>query len=148
MYSYFWISKTGGWVRADFLGKAQCLLLSKVLRAPHGRVPPMVLSEVRMLCIVFIYLSFHSIGAHFDPFDQKSLGPDIPALYTERNQGLVLSRELQLSQVMKQTALVMDIEGRIEWLTDNIEWAVMDAHLRSRKGKEYFSGYQCFIVLS
>jgi hypothetical protein len=74
-------------------------------------------------------------GAHFDPFDQQSLGTDIPALYLERNQGLVLSRQLQLTQVQQQMALVMDLEGRIDWLAENIETAVMGAELRARKGK-------------
>ena len=72
-------------------------------------------------------------GAHFWPFDQASLGPDIPCYTDERNQGLVLNRDLQRQQIDKQMALVDDLDGRIQWLGDNIEWAQMDARQRSRK---------------
>jgi hypothetical protein len=64
-------------------------------------------------------------GAHFWPFDQDSLGPDIPCYLDERNQGLVLDRKLQRAQIDKQEALVSDLLGRIEWLEENIEWADM-----------------------
>lgn len=72
-------------------------------------------------------------GAHFWPFDQDSLGPDVPCYLLERNQGLVLDRALQRSQVDLQTALVTDLQGRIDWLTESIEVAVMGPELRSRK---------------
>lgn len=72
-------------------------------------------------------------GAHFWPFDQASLGPDIPCYMTERNQGLVLDRSLQRSQIDAQMALVDDLLGRIEWLAENIEDAQMGPELRARK---------------
>lgn len=72
-------------------------------------------------------------GAHFWPFDQPSLGPDIPCFMTERNQGLVLDRSLQSAQIIQQETLVEDLMGQINWLTDNIETAVMGPQLRSRK---------------
>ncbi|KAJ1438841.1 hypothetical protein B484DRAFT_392074 [Ochromonadaceae sp. CCMP2298] len=72
-------------------------------------------------------------GAHFWPFDQASLGPDIPCYLTERNQGLVLDRSLQRLQIDKQEALVDDLQGRIDWLGENIEDANMGPVLRSRK---------------
>eukprot|EP01034_Spumella_vulgaris_P021395 gene21395-27425_t len=72
-------------------------------------------------------------GAHFWPFDQPSLGPDIPCYRTERNQGLVLDRALQRTQIDAQEALVDDLLGRIDWLGDNIEVATMGPVLRSRK---------------
>ncbi len=72
-------------------------------------------------------------GAHFWPFNQTSLGPDIPCFRTERNQGLVLDRALQQSQVDAQVALVDDLQGRIDWLGANIEVAAMGPTLRSRK---------------
>ncbi len=72
-------------------------------------------------------------GAHFWPFDQDSLGPDVPCYMTERNQGLVLDRSLQRSQIDAQWALVDDLQGRIDWLEVNIEDAQMRPELRSRK---------------
>jgi len=72
-------------------------------------------------------------GAHFWPFDQRSLGPDIPCYLIERNQGLVLDRSLQRLQIDQQMALVDDLQGRIDWLGENIEDAKMDAVFRSRK---------------
>jgi hypothetical protein len=72
-------------------------------------------------------------GAHFWPFDQRSLGPDIPCYLKERNQGLVLDRSLQRRQIDQQEALVDDLQGRIDWLSENIEWASMGPTLRSRK---------------
>ncbi len=73
------------------------------------------------------------LGAHFWPYDQKSLGPDIPCFLEERNQGLILDRSLQLSQIEEQEALVSDLIGRVDWLGENIEWANMSPQLRSRK---------------
>ena len=52
-------------------------------------------------------------GAHFSPFDQRSLGPDIPCYLKERNQGLVLDRSLQRKQIDQQSALVDDLQGRV-----------------------------------
>lgn len=72
-------------------------------------------------------------GSHFWPFDQDSLGPDIPCYLKERNQGLVLDRSLHKSQIEKQDALIDDIQGRIDFIGNNIEWADMGAELRSRK---------------
>lgn len=72
-------------------------------------------------------------GAHFWPFDQRSLGPDIPCYLTERNQGLVLDRALQQRQINAQEALVSDLRGRIDWLGENIEDATMRPELRARK---------------
>lgn len=72
-------------------------------------------------------------GAHFWPFDQRSLGPDIPCYLTERNQGLVLDRSLQRAQIDEQEALVDDLRGRIDWLEANIEDATMRPELRARK---------------
>jgi len=72
-------------------------------------------------------------GSHFFPFDFPSLGPNIPCYRDERNQGLILDRQLQYAQILKQQALVDDLEGRIDWSVENIEWAVMGPVLRSRK---------------
>ena len=72
-------------------------------------------------------------GAHFWPFDQASLGPDIPCYLDERNQGMVLDRSLQRAQIDQQEALVSDLEGRIDWLTENLEVANMGPKLRARK---------------
>jgi len=72
-------------------------------------------------------------GSHFWPFDQLSLGPDIPCYLKERNQGLVLDRSLHKTQIERQDALIDDIQGRIDFLGKNIEWADMGAELRSRK---------------
>lgn len=72
-------------------------------------------------------------GAHFWPFDQPSLGPDIPCYLDERNQGLVLDRALLRKQITQQEALVSDIRGRIEWLEENIEWSNLGPEVRSRK---------------
>jgi hypothetical protein len=72
-------------------------------------------------------------GAHFSPFDQKSLGPDIPCYLSERNQGLVLDRSLQRTQIDMQDSLVDDLSGRIDWLYENIEWANMGPEHRARK---------------
>lgn len=72
-------------------------------------------------------------GSHFWPFDQVSLGPDVPCFMEERNQGLVLNRDLQRKQIDIQVALVDDLGGRIQWLGENIEIASMDAQRRSRK---------------
>jgi hypothetical protein len=72
-------------------------------------------------------------GAHFWPYSQTSLGPDIPCYLKERNQGLVLDRSLLLSQIHQQQSLVSDLTGRVEWLGDNIELASMGPELRSRK---------------
>lgn len=72
-------------------------------------------------------------GAHFWPFDQVSLGPDIPCFEQERNQGLVLDRFLQRRQIDRQEALIDDIKGRIDWLAENIEDATMGPVLRARK---------------
>lgn len=72
-------------------------------------------------------------GAHFSPFTQDSLGPDIPCYREERNQGLILSRQIQSEQIYKQQALVDDLHGKIDWSKENIEWASMGPELRSRK---------------
>ena len=72
-------------------------------------------------------------GAHLWPFDQASLGPDIPCFLYERNQGLVLDRTLQRRQIYQQESLVSDLEGRIAWIGNNIEVADMGPVLRSRK---------------
>jgi tetrahydromethanopterin S-methyltransferase subunit F len=72
-------------------------------------------------------------GSHFWPFDQASLGPDIPCYLKERNQGLVLDRSSHKVQIERQDALIDDIQGRIDFLGKNIEWADMGAELRSRK---------------
>lgn len=72
-------------------------------------------------------------GALFWPFQQVSLGPDIPCYRTERNQGLVLDRSLQHTQLIAQQALVSDLQGRVDWLEKHIEDAVMGPELRSRK---------------
>lgn len=72
-------------------------------------------------------------GAHFWPFDQVSLGPDVPCYLQERNQGLVLNRDLQRQQIDQQNALVQDLAGRIRWIGENLEFINMDAHLRARK---------------
>jgi len=72
-------------------------------------------------------------GAHFWPFNQKSLGTDIPCYEKERNQGLVLDRKLQRQQINQQEALINDINGKIKWIENNIEDATMTPNLRSRK---------------
>ena len=72
-------------------------------------------------------------GAHFWPFFQESLGPDIPCFLKERNQGLVLDRSLLLAQIQSQQSLVSDLIGRVAWLEENIEVATMGPDLRSRK---------------
>ena len=72
-------------------------------------------------------------GAHFNPFFQSSLGPDVPCYLTERNQGLILDRQLQQHQIEWQEALVSDLSGRVNWMQENIEWATMGPVLRSRK---------------
>ncbi|CAM9248295.1 unnamed protein product, partial [Ectocarpus fasciculatus] len=77
-------------------------------------------------------------GAHFWPFDQDSLGPDIPCYLQERNQGLVLDRRLHHVQTGYQEALVYDLEGRVEWIEENIEWARMDATRRSRRDVRHY----------
>ena len=77
-------------------------------------------------------------GTHFWPFDQPPLGPDIPCAFLERNQGLVLDRRLHNSQIGKQEALVYDLEGRVDWINENIEFAKMDAVKRSRKDVKEF----------
>lgn len=77
-------------------------------------------------------------GAHFWPFDQDSLGPDIPAYLQERNQGLILDRRLHHIQTGFQEALVYDLEGRVEWIEENIEWARMDAVRRSRRDVRHY----------
>ena len=51
----------------------------------------------------------------------------------ERNQGLVLDRSLQRKQIDHQEALVSDITGQIQFLTNNIENATMGPVLRARK---------------
>ena len=97
----------------------------------YGNIPPTKAGEST---IPMARASYGTIrGAHFWPFDQDSLGPDIPCYLDERNQGLVLDRMLQRSQIDKQEALVSDLLGRIEWLEENIEWADMGPELRSRK---------------
>ena len=72
-------------------------------------------------------------GAHFNPFNTTSLGPDIPCYMQERNQGLILDRQLQTYQISWQNSLVDDLTGRVDWTSDNIEWAKMGPVLRSRK---------------
>lgn len=41
-------------------------------------------------------------GALFWPFDQESLGQNIPCYRQERNQGLILDRSLQRKQIDQQ----------------------------------------------
>jgi hypothetical protein len=72
-------------------------------------------------------------GAHFNPFNTTSLGPDIPCYMQERNQGLILDRQLQTYQIGWQNSLVDDLFGRVNWISDNIEWSKMGPVLRSRK---------------
>jgi hypothetical protein len=72
-------------------------------------------------------------GAHFWPFDQVPLGTDIPSFLKERNQGLILDRRSHNVQIGYQEALVADLEGRLEWIDENIEVARMDAVRRARK---------------
>jgi hypothetical protein len=72
-------------------------------------------------------------GAHFWPFDEESLGPDVPCYRGERNQGLVLDRQLQAKQINQQDSLVQDIEGKIAFLERNIQNSTMGPVKRSRK---------------
>ena len=72
-------------------------------------------------------------GAHFWPFDQASLGLAVPCFLLETNQGLVLDRDLQMIQIVKQKALVQDLAGRIDWIGVNLEVINMDSVRRSRK---------------
>ncbi len=72
-------------------------------------------------------------GAHFFPYEQRSLGPRIPCYLTETNEGLVLNRNLQFLQVVQQEDLIYDLQGRIDWLEKNIEVATMGNDLRARK---------------
>ena len=72
-------------------------------------------------------------GAHFWPFAYDAIGPDIPAYKMERNQGLILNRAYQHIQIQQQEKLVQDLFERMNWMEENIEWAIMDARLRSRK---------------
>lgn len=82
-------------------------------------------------------------GAHFNPFNTTALGPDIPAYEQERNQGLVLDRQLLGAQIYNQDSLVDDLKGRIDWIGDNVEWAKMGPILRSRKDvKEHLTYVQ------
>ncbi len=77
-------------------------------------------------------------GAHFWPFDQTSLGPDIPCYLGERNQGLVLDRLSHHQQIGYQEALVNDLEGRVAWIEENIEWAKMDSQRRARRDVRHY----------
>jgi hypothetical protein len=77
-------------------------------------------------------------GAHFWPFSQASLGPDIPCYLEERNQGLVLDRRSHHLQIGYQEALVNDLEGRVKWIEENIEWAKMDSERRARRDVRHY----------
>ncbi len=97
----------------------------------YGSLPP---HQIGSLSIVKARANPASIrGAHFWPFNQASLGPDVPCYLSERNQGLVLDRSLHFAQVSQQEDLIDDLQGRIDWLSNNIEFATMGPLLRSRK---------------
>ena len=77
-----------------------------------------------------------SLSAYFSPFHLPSSTSsiyDIPSYLSDSNQGLVLDRNVQYSQLYKQNALISDLNGEIQFLTDHAETAVTDFHLRSRK---------------
>jgi hypothetical protein len=71
--------------------------------------------------------------AHFSFADFASIGPVIPAVYTEENRGLVLNNASLQVQIEQQTALVDDLQSEHDWMTENIEIAMMDSVRRSRK---------------
>lgn len=77
-------------------------------------------------------------GAHIWPFAERSLGPDLPCYLLERNQGLVLDRRMLHHQIGYQEALVYDLEGRVQWIEENIEFAKMDAMRRSRRDVKHY----------
>ena len=73
-------------------------------------------------------------GAHFSPFEYYiSTTTNIPSYLKERNIGLVLDRQSQTYQVNQQDALLLDLSGEINWMTQNLQTATMDFKLRSRK---------------
>lgn len=75
-------------------------------------------------------------SAHFSPFRYPSSTSslfDIPSYLLERNQGLVLDRSLLKKQLYYQSALVSDLQGEIQFMTEKLETAIMDATMRSRK---------------
>ena len=77
-----------------------------------------------------------SLSAYFSPFRLPSSISsiyDIPSYLSDSNQGLVLDRNVQYSQLYKQNALISDLNGEIQFLTDHTETAVTDFQLRSRK---------------
>jgi hypothetical protein len=98
----------------------------------EGTLPPIQAGQVSVPRARALELKYIR-GAHFWPFDQPSLGPVVPCYLLEENHGLVLNRDLQRRQIDQQDALVSDLEGRIDFLQDNIETAFMDASRRSRK---------------
>lgn len=77
-------------------------------------------------------------GALFWPFNETSLGPTVPGYLHDSNQGLVLDRQHQVSQISIQSALVDDLYGRMNWLRANIDTINMGARLRSRRDVRLF----------
>ena len=72
-------------------------------------------------------------GSHFWPYNQTSLGLNLPALHAEENHGLVLDRASLQTQVYLQEALILDINQRVNWTRRNDEWSTMNYIYRSRK---------------
>ena len=62
------------------------------------------------------------LGTHFSPFNQKSLGTDIPCYEKERNQGLVLDRILQclLEIIHELISKLLSPESLMKARNDNL----------------------------
>jgi hypothetical protein len=72
-------------------------------------------------------------GAHWSPFDFRSLGPSVPSFNTSYNNGLVLNAERQSEQLRKQGAWISEIEEYIKWIYNEINTTALEARTRFRK---------------
>ena len=71
-------------------------------------------------------------GAHWSPFNFKSLGPTIPSFNSSSNNGLVLNREELQSQIVEQYQWINEIKGKIDWIKSKKMTTSLDAKIISR----------------
>jgi|AntRauTorckE5430_2_1112549.scaffolds.fasta_scaffold00620_8 hypothetical protein len=71
-------------------------------------------------------------GAHWSPFDFKSVGLSTPSNNGTANSGLVLNLHRKQKDLKKQIAWIQEIEAHLKWIEKEKNITSLDAKTRSR----------------
>lgn len=72
-------------------------------------------------------------GAHWSPFDFKSLGPKVPTYGGRWNQGLVLNADRKSKDLKLQSDKISEIEAHVKWLGRIMFSSSLEPSARFRK---------------